>query len=189
MADAKGKIHPMVAEPEPFRDSGKDIHQVNPPIVSVAPNTGNVQSKSDNHVFVDNALDNLFDDTIHVKGPFNDLKIGQGVFVPNEQNQTTDKALSKTHKIISKLREQYSEIETNDDGDEILDQVIISTRKRNDDGTIQLENDKPVVGANSTNMPRRIYYRNFIAKAVTKDQELSDSQKASADGVFVIRVL
>lgn len=189
MADKEGKLHPMVAEAEPFRDSGKDVHQVNPPIVSVAASSGEKSSKSDNHVFVDNALDHLFDDKLYPEGPFDNLKVGQGVFIPNEENQTTDKALAKTHKIILKLREQYSEIETNEDGDEILDQVIVSIRKRNDDGTIQLENDKPVVGANAQNMPRRIYYRNFIAKAVVKNDELSKNQKASGDGVFVIRVL
>jgi hypothetical protein len=185
--DAKTDLHPVVADRNEFKNSGEDTSKVNAPIVSVAPASGET-SKDSKHFIVENVLDDLFDEKLHNKTDFDKLEVGQGVFIPVEQNKTTDDLLANINRKIIMLREQYSEVERNIDGDEIHDQVIVLTRKRNPDGTIQLENDKPIVGANAEHMPRRIYYRNFVAKPIVKGDKLGDKE-AEGDGVLVIRAI
>lgn len=90
---------------------------------------------------------------------------------------------------IATVREHYSEIMRDEKGDEILENVTVKTRKKNDDGTFQLTDGEVIVGANFTHMPKMIYSRNFVAKPVVKNSKVGEGFNANEDGVVVIRVV
>jgi hypothetical protein len=176
---------------KPFEGSGKSAHLVNPPIVSMSP-----VSKSDNEggkpKIINDAADILLSDEEIGKQqyPFHDLEVGQGFFVPTGENMTTDNMMEKLYTAVFNARSQYAQVARDEHGDEILEQLTIKTRKRNDDGTIQLDGaDVPIPGANFVHKPKLIHYRDFIVKPVAKNDPTGKSGKAEADGVLVIRVL
>lgn len=121
--------------------------------------------------------------------PFDDLEIGNAFFVPNKDGQTTENHLAQLHQQIAAYRDMNSEIEKDEDGDDILETVVIASKKRNSDGTLVLEaNGNPLVGANPVTRPKRIYYKNFIARAVVKGNKVDGDNEIDHDGVLVVRV-
>jgi hypothetical protein len=188
-----------IADPEPYRDSGKDVHQVKPPIVSVNPTSekqgdqtkDNWQNNKDNFVKVSKPDLSLVQSYEGAKSkyPFADLKAGEGLFIPVEQNSTSDKLLAVVNQAIYQTRQQSAVPLLNEKGDEILEQVSVLTKKRNDDGTMQLESDgRPITGANFEQHKKVVYAQNLAAKVVTKDSDMGEGNKAPSDGVLVIRV-
>ncbi len=96
--------------------------------------------------------------------------------------------LADINRSIKAVKERYGEIEVDENGDKIMEHITIEERKRNVDGMIKLDGDKPKVGANFTQRYKYLYTRNFAAKPVYAGQELGDNVKAEGDGVVVIRV-
>lgn len=181
----------LSGDSKPFKGSGKSAHLVDPPIVSMSP-----ISKSDNEggkpkIISDAADIFLSDEEIGKQQyPFHDLEVGQGFFIPTGENKTTDNLMEKMYTAVFNARTQYAQVARDEHGDEILEQLTIKTRKRNDDGTIQLDGgDVPIPGANFVHKPKLIHYRDFIVKPVAKDDPIGKNDKAEADGVLVIRVL
>lgn len=82
------------------QEGGKDMGLVKAPIVSMHPTSepqGDANAKVGEHRIIDNAnirLNHYMHESAYVelKYPFEDLEIGQGMFIPVEQNSTTDKA-------------------------------------------------------------------------------------------------
>lgn len=91
------------------------------------------------------------------------------------------------HKQVDQFRKQNSEVEKDEDGDDVMEDVAINKKKRNDDGTIQLDGDTPRLGIKSGFRPRLIG-PTFIVKAVVKGDELAENNEADGDGVLVIRM-
>lgn len=190
--------HAAVAEPQPFKDSGKDIAQVNPPIQSIHPtsakqglNTDNNKPAKPEFKIIDRANRYLNHDGVlqDFKYPFNELDVDQGIFIPLPENITTDKLMATLHQQINIYIKQTSECEKDEKGDDVWESVVIQTKKRLDDGVIQLDSyGNPIVGANQTNRPKLIHSSNFVVKAVVKGDEISKGNKASSDGVLVVRV-
>ncbi len=180
------KPHAQVLSNEALKNSGKDDNQPHPGLKSVAPATGKKADNQEIKMLSDVSL--LFEDDGDEDYPYEKLKIEQAFFVPVKPNQTTDEVLAKILKSIEAAKKRYGEPEVNEDGDRILEVLTIETRKRNEDGSVRLNGDKPILGADFHQRPKYIYSRNFIAKAVIKDQELSEGVKAEGDGVVVIRV-
>lgn len=187
-------LHPVVAEKQNLRESGKEAGLVHAPIVSVAPQSegGWSPDNPNRPKKVTKTIDNVIDwlhsfEERNFEFPFGDLEPGQGLFIAKEENRTVDSLIANVRKQVHKLNEMYSERETNDDGDGILDVVTIERKKRNEDGTIQLDNGVPRVGAASGHLPRMVRYRQFIVRSVVKGQEINDD-KMEHDGVIVVRV-
>lgn len=193
---AEATQHQALAEPKPFAGSGKDVYKAFAPIESVHPTSEQQGDKviADKDKFQKVAKPNMeLDHSEHVKGnkpnyPFHDLDIGEGLYIPVEQNSTTDKLMEKLYKDVANARLAFAEVERDQNGDEIWDVVIVKTRKRNDDGTFQMgAYGKPLEGANQTSQPRLVFSRHFAVKAVVKDADLGERQKAPHDGALVIR--
>lgn len=182
-------LHPVTVDKETLHESGKEAGLVNAPIVSVEPqNTNPVQNKPRKHKMVANTIDWLHGyEEQNFEFPYGDIKPGQGMFIALEEGKTIDTLLANIRKQVHKLNEMYSERETNEDGDNILDMVTIEKKKRNDDGTIQLDNGVPRVGANSGHMPRMVRYRQFVVSSVAKGEKVNNETMDSG-GVIVTRV-
>lgn len=186
----KPGMHPVVADKQDLHESGKEAGLVKAPIVSVNPQseaTPASKPTKKNFKLIDNAIDHLFDDTDAFEYKYGDLKPGQGVFIDKPEGATIDSLIANTRKTVRKLNERYSEKETNENGDNILDMVTIEIKKRNEDGTIQLDNGVPRVGASSGHLPRMVSYRKFVVRAITKGEKIG-SGKMEHDGVLVVRV-
>lgn len=190
--NSERNLHPAVADSKPYAGSGKDVGLVNPPIVSVNPSSGETSDTSKpKHKVIKGADEFLcLDPNINYDFPFADLKLDEGMLIPNDAGMTTDKHMEKMYPVIYRLRQQYSEVARNEEGDEIWEQITIKVRKKNDDGTLQLEGDgKPIEGANFVHLPKLIPLRDFTVKAVVKGDKIGGSVKAPSDGVVVIRVI
>lgn len=122
--------------------------------------------------------------------PFMDMEIGQGFFVPVQINSNIDKLMAHLYHSVDAFHKQTSVEEKDENGDDVMESVTVLPKKRNQDGTIQLDSaGKPIVGANHTNRPKLIHMAQFVIKSVVKDDELvEDGQKAESDGALVIRV-
>lgn len=182
--------HEAVAEAHPFSESGKDIGLINAPIVSLHPTSGNKSKLKEIEAF-DNAnrFLNHTGPRYDFAYPF-DMEIGQGFFVPVEQNSNIDKLIAHLHRAVDAFHKQTSIEEKDENGDDVMESVTILPKKRTLDGVIQLDSaGNPIVGANHTNRPKLIHMAQFIIKSVVKDDELvEDGQKAESDGALVIRV-
>lgn len=205
-AEAKQKepVRQAIAESKPFSDSGKRTDLVDAPIISMNPvsvekaeetNKTSHPKKDEKHLKVSKANkiapgedpNKKYSETGY---PFDDLEVDEGVFVPTEVGKTTDKLVESMHKAIYRQRYLHSEVERDEDGDEILEMLCVKTRKRNEDGTIQLHPDlSPIEGANFVQRPKLVSARNYMLRAVTKDWDLGDGKKAPSDGVFIIRTV
>ena len=171
---------------------GKDMGLVDPPIVSLNPTSATPANEADDEHFevIDAANLNLGVDTsqhIDFKYPFADLETLQGFFVPVKPGNTTDKLMMAVHKQITQYVKQVSVPEKDEDGDDVLEDVAINKKKRNDDGTVQLDGDTPRLGIKSGFRPKLIG-PTFTAKAVVKGDQLSENNEADSDGVLVIRM-
>lgn len=136
---------------------------------------------------VDDANYLLKSDVIYAY-PFNELAVGQGLFIPVEPNNTLEKLAVAIHRQVDQFRHENSQIERNEDGDEVFENVTIRGKVRHRDGTVKLDPDgNPKLTANSTIRPKLIG-PSFAVKAVRKDDEISKDAKSEADGVLVIRL-
>lgn len=184
-------LHPVTVEKQDLREHGKEAGLVNAPIVSVegqSENTPATQKPKKEHKTISNAIDWLNDyEKENFEFPFGDIKPGEGMFIAKEDNRTVDGLLASVRKQVHRMNEMFAEKETNDDGDNILDMVTIERKKRNDDGTIQLDNGVPRVGATAGHLPRMVRYRQFVVRSVNKGEKI-DNEKLSNDGVIVVRV-
>jgi hypothetical protein len=185
--------------PKPFEGSGKDVYKPHvAPIQSINPTSEEQGNKAnapqDTSKFITVAKANTkithADKPSGVMSyPFNDLEVGGGLYIPVEQNSTTDKLMEKLYREVANARMAFAEIERDEKGDEIWDCVIVKTRLKNDDGTFQMgAYGKPLEGANQTIVPRYVYDRHYAVKAVVKDDDLGEGQKAPHDGALVVRV-
>lgn len=180
-------LHPKVVDKEVLRNSGKETGLVDPPIVSVAPASGKTGKSGDEPKILSD-VSKLVGNPQDEDYEYSKLELEQGLFIPVEPNTTTDMLLAKINKSIHRAKIRYGVPEVDENGDEILDQVCVKVKKRNEDGTIQLNNNVPITGATFQQHTKYIYSRNFIAKPVMKDQEIGDGVKAESDGVVIIRV-
>lgn len=140
-------------------------------------------------LIVDKVNEDLFTNEYDSRYPFNDLDIGQAIFVPNAKAETTDKTLERMHQVVRKARAFYAEVELDDNGDEVWEQVVIKSRKRNADGSFVLDAvGKPLESADSVLRPKLIGSRHYIVRPVVKDYD-TGGQKAPEDGVLIIRVI
>jgi len=122
------------------------------------------------------------------KYPIDDLEVGQGLYIPVEQNSTTEKLMEKVYKDVANARLAFAEVERDENGDEIWDVVIVKTRLRNADGTFQMgAYGKPLESASQTSKPRLVYARHYAVKAVLKDDDVGEGTKVPADGALVVR--
>lgn len=188
--------------PKPFEGSGKDVYKPHvAPIQSLNPtsepqganNKANAPSQNKDDFITVGKANTALDASDHTRGgsvnyPFSDLEVGAGLYIPVEQNSTTDKLMEKLYREVANARMQFAEVERDEKGDEIWDVVIVKTRLKNDDGTFQMgAYGKALEGANQTSIPRLVYARHYAVKAVIKDADLGDGQKAPHDGAFVVR--
>jgi hypothetical protein len=147
--------------------------------------------------------------------PFYDLAVGQGFFVPLEYPNTMDTLVYSVHRQVMQYKLANSEVELNEDGDEVLENVTVLTKARNPDGSFKLGPDgQPKIGGGSVTR-HKLIGPSFMVKAVRKgdrivagtpeeidtenkaiDQARADHKEvpinentqAVADGVLVIRV-
>lgn len=182
------KLHPVVMTDDRLKASGKDVGgNPNAPIVTLNPTSRPVDSQGKSKPEkISGGLDLVFDETI-TKSSYegiNDMEAGDGLLFPVVPGKTIDEIVLDGQREAKRLNDYYSVSEVNGDGEEILDTVIVKEFKRNDDKTIQLDGaNKPITGANQTNIPRKIQIRQYVAKPVTR------SDKISEDGCLIVRVL
>jgi len=185
--------------PQPFQGSGKDVYKPHvAPIQSINPTSepqGEIAKwgNEKNHQIIDKPnleLDpgGLKNAGGRAKYPFSELEAGQGMYIPVEQNMTTDKLMENLYREVANARMEFSEVERDENGDEIWDVVIVKTRKKNEDGTFQMgAYGKPLEGANQTSKPRLVFSRHFAVKAVVKGDDLGGGTEAPHDGALVVR--
>lgn len=185
--DGKG-LHPVVMTDDRLKASGKDVGgNPNAPIVTLNPTSRPVDSQGNLETeTVSDVLDLMFTGDF-VKSKYekiDDMKAGIGLLIPISAGKTIDQIVLEAKSEAKRLNDYWSVEATNEDGERILDTVIIEEFKRNDDKTIQLDGaNKPIVGANQRNIPRRIQIRQYVAKVVMKDDD-----KISEDGALIVRV-
>lgn len=187
--------HAVVAPADEHKEEGKRIDLVHAPVQSLHATTGKKhgeQKKADIKVF-DNPNRYLnHRGVVHdFAYPFEDTKVGQAFFVPVENDTTVDKLVADIHHKVDQFVNQTSECEKDDKGDDVWESVVIQTKKRTQDGLVQLNSDgTPIVGANQTNRPKLIHSASFIVRPIVAGDELvKDGQKAEQDGVMVVRVM
>jgi hypothetical protein len=183
-----GKPHAFIRSSNDEEGHGKETGLVHAPIISVNPSSGNVKTfNKEKPEIIDNV--DIFgvqdNDDFY---PFAKLESGQGFFVPATEHESVDELMLKMHKIIDQWREKFGEVECDEKGDEILETVIVKEKKKNDDGTVQMNGGVPNFAAAHTNRPKMIYARNYLAKAVVKDDKFA-SWTAPYDGVMIVRVI
>lgn len=176
------------------QDGGKDMSQIDAPVVSMHPTSEpqGDKAKLGEHRIIDNAnfkLNHYLPEIGHTEFnyPFEDLKPSQGMFMPVEENSTTDALMSKLYKQVDQYRKQASEIDRDENGDDIMIDLAINQKKRNEDGTVQLDGDKPRLGIKSGFTPKLVG-PTFIVKAVVKGDQLAKNNEADHDGALVIRM-
>lgn len=177
------------------QQGGKDMGLRHAPTVSMHPISelqGDQKAKIGEHRIIDKAnfkLNHYLPELGHIEFnyPFEDLVVGQGMFVPVEENNTTDALMAKLHKQVDQYRKQNSEVERDEDGDDVMEDVAINKKKRNDDGTVQLDGDKPRLGIKSGFRPKLVG-PTFVVKAVVKGDQLAENNEADHDGALVIRM-
>lgn len=178
------------------QEGGKDMGLVKAPIVSMHPTSqpqGDAKAKIGEHHIIDDAnirLNHYMHESAYseINYPFEDLEIGQGMFIPVEENGTTDKLMSKVYKQVDQFRKQNSEVERDENGDDVMEDVCINQKKRNEDGTVQLDGDTPRLTVKSGFRPKLVG-PNFVVKAVVKGDHINgEDNEADGDGALVIRV-
>jgi len=188
--------HALLKGAETTQEGGKEMGLVHAPVTSMHP-TSQLQGEADaevgEHRIVDNAslnLNHFIPENGHVKFkyPFEDLELKQGMFIPVEEGSTTDALMSQLYKQVDQYRKQNSEIERDENGDDVMEDVCINVKKRNEDGTVQLDGGVPRMTIKSGFRPKLVG-PNFVVKAVVKGDKISDDEdEAEGDGALVIRV-
>lgn len=177
------------------KEGGKDMGLIHAPIVSMHPTSeqqGDADAKVGEYTIIDNAnfkLNHYLPEQGHTQFvyPFEDLEVGQGMFIPVEEKNTTDALMSKIYSQVNQYRKQASEVERDENGDDVMEDVCINQKKRNDDGTVQLDGDKPRLTVKSGFRPKLIG-PSFTVKAVVKGDQLAENNEAEGDGALVIRM-
>jgi len=177
------------------QQGGKDMGLIHAPIVSMHPTSepqGDNEAQYEDHRIIDNAnfrLNHFLPEIGHVKFkyPFEELELNQGMFIPVGKGQTTDALMSKMHKQVDQYRKQSSEIERDENGDDVMEDVAINVKKRNEDGTVQLDGDRPRLDVKSGFRPKLIG-PNFVVKAVVKGDVIGENDEADSDGVLIVRL-
>lgn len=177
------------------QEGGKDMGLINAPIVSIHPTSekqGDASAKMGEHRIIDNAsmkLNSHIPEVVQVKFnyPFEALQLNQGMFIPVEKGSTTDNLMNKIYKQVDQYRKQNSEVERDEEGDDVMVDVTINKKKRNEDGTIQLDGDTPRLTVKSGFRPKLIG-PNFAVKAVVKGDKIGENDEAESDGALVIRL-
>ncbi len=101
---------------------------------------------------------------------------------------TTAQNAAKVHSHIVAVNDLYSEVETDENGDEVWEEVYVRTAKRNADGTVALDaGGRPIVGHDPISRPNLVYSRHYILRQIAKDDMIA-GKKADADGVLVARL-
>ena len=191
--DAVG--HAFIRSADDKKEGGKEMGLVHAPIVSMHATSAKQDeagAKIGEHTIVEKAnfkLNHYLPELGHVKFnyPFEGLTIGQGMFIPVEKGRTTDALMTKLHSQVDKFRKQNSEIERDENGDDVMEDVAINVKKRNDDGTVQLDGNVPRLTIKSGFRPKLVG-PNFVVKSVVKDDEIGENNKAVSDGALVIRL-
>jgi len=189
--------HAMIGEAGGGKQSGgRDESQVSAPTVSMHPTSqpqGDADAEIGEHRMIDYASMRLNSTTVPDHGwvdlnyPFEEMDLGQGMFIPVEKGGTTDKLMEKVYKQVDQYRKQNSEVEKDENGDDIMEDVAINVKLRNEDGTVKLDGDKPRLGIKSGFRPKLIG-PNFAIKAVVKGDKIGENDEADADGALVIRL-
>jgi len=189
--------HALLKQPD-TQEGGKEMGLVNAPITSLHPTSqpqGEADAEIGEHRIIDNAnlqLNHYLPQEGHTKFnyPFEDLEFGQGMFIPVEKGSTTDALMAKLYKQVDQYRKQNSEIERDENGDDVMQDIAINQKKRNEDGTVQMDGDKPRIGIKSGFVPKLVG-PSFIVKAVVKGDKITsgdDGEEADSDGALVIRM-
>lgn len=185
------QLHPN----ENRNEGGKEMGLVKPPITSLHP-TSSSQTEDDEPEFrmIDNAnfkIQHYMHSAAHTefRYPLEDMEPGQGMFIPLAKGKTTDSLMSEMHRIVDAYRKQNSEVEKDENGDDVMEDVAINVKKRNDDGTVQLDGGVPRLTVRSGFRPKLIG-PSFTVKAVVKGDKLAndDSEEADTDGVLIVRM-
>lgn len=186
------QLHPN----EQSNEGGKEMGLVHAPVTSLHP-TSSSQSEEDEPEFriINNAnfkVNHFLPQNGHMKlkYPFEDLETGQGMFIPVSKGKTTDALMNEMHKSVNQYRKQNSEVERDENGDDVMEDVSINVKKRNEDGTVQLDDGAPRLDIKSGFRPKLIG-PNFTVKAIVKGDKLTgeeDGEEANTDGVLVIRM-
>jgi hypothetical protein len=179
------------------KEGGRDEGLVNPPTVSLNPTSEDQtaeRQKSDYKVvdYANFKLNHFIHENGHMEFdyPFDELDLNQGMFIPIEPNGTTDQLMSKLYKQIDQYRKQNSEVERDENGDDVMEDVAINVKQRNDDGTVKLDGDVPRMTIKAGLRPKLIG-PNFVVKAVVKGDALTDKEdgeEAEHDGALVVRL-
>lgn len=189
--------HAMIKGAGPAHaEGGRDEGQIAAPTVSLHPTSqpqGDADAKIGEHRMIDDVNFGLFKSSVptatqmEVDYPLEEMDIGTGMFVPVEQGSTTDALMSKLYKQVDQFRKQYSEVEHDENGDDVMEDVAINVKMRNEDGTVKLDGDKPRLSIKSGFRPKLIG-PNFAVKAVVKGDKIGENDEADADGALVIRL-
>lgn len=184
-------------KPADTQEGGKEMGLVHAPITSLHPTSEDQNKKADadkpKPKMISNAniqLNHYLPEAGHVdfEYPFNELKVGDGFFIETET--TTDALMAKLYKQVDQYRKQNSEIERDELGDDYMIDLAINRKKRNDDGTVQLDGGVPRLGIASGFAPKLVG-PSFVVKAVVKGDKIGsgdDGQEADSDGALVIRM-
>jgi len=190
--------HAMIKGAGPAHaEGGRDEGQIAAPTVSLYPTSqpqGDAKAETGEHRIIDRASLKLNSTTIGAAAwvdlnyPFEEMEVGQGMFIPVEQNSTTDKLMAKVHKQVHQFREQNSEVAKDEMGDDILESIAVNQKMRNEDGTVKLDGDKPRLTIGKSGLFPKLLGPTFAVKAVVKGDEIGEGEEAEADGALVIRL-
>ena len=98
--------------------------------------------------------------------------------------------MAKLYKQVDQYRKQNSEIERDENGDDMMIDLAINQKKRNEDGTVQLDGGVPRLGIKSGFTPKLVG-PTFIVKAVVKGDKIGagdNGQESDSDCAIVIRM-
>lgn len=178
-------VHPAIDEDERVKASGRQVGGLpNPPLISVNPTSKPVRKapKLETKVIHDIG-DELVKNDYSGSYDTSELEINSGLFIPMAYGQTIDQLMLKVNAEVHKLNEYWSVFVRNDEGERILDVIMVEEIVRNDDKSIQLNADNaPVVRANQKFTPRRIQLRQYAATNVTAGDNFDE------DGALIVRV-
>jgi hypothetical protein len=112
-----------------------------------------------------------------------ELEEGSGLYIPVKYGQTTDQLMLDVDREVHRLNEYWSVFVRNDEGERILDVIMVEEIQRNDDKSIKTDaNGNPILGASQKFTPRRIQLRQYAAKSVMAGDKFDE------DGALIVRV-